>query len=62
MEQENKEPQLRNITHGELLLMFTRLALDIADHPDNYVWGKTMDAGVNEFFRQENFRRDLIKK
>ena len=53
--------ELRKITHGELILMFTRLAIDVSERPENYIWGENMEDGIDEFFRQENFRRDLLK-
>jgi hypothetical protein len=51
-------PELRSITYGELCLMFARLAIDVQEHPDWYKGG----AGIEEFVRQENFRRGLFKK
>ena len=51
-------PQLRNINYAELLLMFTRLAIKVLENPEDYQNGK----GIDDFFVQENYRRDLIKK
>ncbi len=53
------ENTLRLITYGELHLMFMRLAIDMAEHPDWYEGGKK---GITEFIEQENFRRKLFVK
>lgn len=48
--------KLRNISEGELKLMFLRLAIDVLEKPHEY--GPDGN-GVNEFFRGEDLRRSL---
>ena len=41
---------------GELQLMFTRLVIDVFDHPD---WYQPSGEGIERFYFGENKRRDL---
>ena len=49
---------LRRITLEELSLMFSRLAIDVLENPEKYKDG----GGIDEFFEQENKRRNLKLK
>lgn len=54
----NPVPELRNISYGEFHLMLTRLAIDVVEHPEQYIpHGK----GIDEFIRGEHRRRDLFQ-
>lgn len=54
----NEIIELRHIKYGELHLMFSRLVIDVQEHPENYIKGE----GITEFIEQENFRRSLFEK
>ena len=53
-----KDIQLRNISIGELELMFLRLSYDVLERPEYYK--EKEGIAIDEFFVQENYRRNLL--